>query len=409
MENNFDIKKFLIENKLTRLSEQEDEWNFTAGPEWNEKELGVGDYITLDMLNKDNQNDYDYFLHHYKPRTFPLLIDKSNFKNYVVLKPINSKSEKVRRGRGWMINFINDRFLKPQYQIVPPLNEQQDDEWDFEAGPEWNTTELSNGDYITQDMWEDPYKTGGLPRDTWQIMSIDEEWDDIALEGNARGYISWSISAIQNLLKSEYKIVENKNLYEQQDDDWDLEAGEEWNIKDLSVGDYITPEMFNDSVFTKLERDEINDIKIIGFRNDFLIIEYIGSSGKIQQDNIDVEIFNQHFLKPGYRIVPPLNEQDDDWDFEAGEEWNVTELGIGDHITLDMLNQDNQPHLKYFFRVFEPNTFPLLIDRKTKGYFGDSVTLKAINFKGDIQKGYSWMVKTMNNIVLKPEYQIVFP
>ena len=84
---------------------------------------------------------------------------------------------------------------------------EQDNEWDFEAGPEWNVTELSDGDYITQDMWEDPYKTGGLPRDTWQIMSIDEEWDDIALEGNARGYISWSISAIQDLLKSEYKIV----------------------------------------------------------------------------------------------------------------------------------------------------------------------------------------------------------
>jgi hypothetical protein len=104
-----------------------------------------------------------------------------------------------------------------------------------------------------------------------------------------------------------------------------------------------------------------------------------------------------------------LSEQDDEWDLEAGEEWNVTELGIGDHITLDMLNQDNQTHLEYFFRVFEPNTFPLLIDRKTKGYFGDSVTLKAINFKGDIQRGYSWMVKTMNNIVLKPGYQIVVP
>jgi hypothetical protein len=84
-----------------------------------------------------------------------------------------------------------------------------------------------------------------------------------------------------------------------------------------------------------------------------------------------------------------LSEQDDEWDLEAGEEWNVTELGIGDHITLDMLNKDNQTHLKYFFRAFEPNTFPLLIDRKTKGYFGDSVILKAINFKGDIQREFT--------------------
>ena len=188
---------------------------------------------------------------------------------------------------------------------------EQDNEWDFEAGPEWNTTELSNGDYITQDMWENPYKTGGLPRDTWQIMSIDEEWDDIALEGNARGYISWSISAIQDLLKSEYKIVENKNLYEQQDDDWDLEAGEEWNIKDLTAGDYITPEMLNDTPFTKAWRQLNQDIKIVGFKKDpfmednFFVVEYIDEWNKTRQDDIDIESFNKYFLKPGYRIVAP--------------------------------------------------------------------------------------------------------
>jgi hypothetical protein len=340
-----------------------------------------------------------------------------------MLKPINSKSEKVRRGRGWMINFINDRFLKPQYQIVPTLNES-DDEWDFEAGEEWNVKDLTVGDTFTPEMfnkaalshykWVDggiikKYKTGndyvGL-HDWIQISYINDK--------GKRKY-DWNLVYTLNkwALKPEYQIIPPLN--EQQDDDWDLEADEEWNIKDLSVGDYITPEMFNDSVFTKTWRDATKDIKIVDFFHNSLgdgfAIEYIGSSGKIRQDNISVETFNKHFLKPGYRIVPPLNEQqdDDDWDLEAGDEWNVTELGIGDHITLDMLNQDNQIHLKYFFRVFEPNTFPLLIDRKTKGYFGDSVTLKAINFKGDIQRGYSWMVKTMNNIVLKPEYQIVFP
>jgi hypothetical protein len=209
-------------------------------------------------------------------------------------------------------------------------------------------------------------------------------------------------------LKSEYKIVENKNLYEQQDDDWDLEAGEEWNIKDLSVGDYITPEMFNDSVFTKTWRDATKDIKIVNFFHNSLgdgfVIEYIGSSGKIRQDNISVETFNKHFLKPGYQIVPPLNEQqdDDDWDIEAGDEWNVTELGIGDHITLDMLNQDNQPHLKHFLAVFEPNTFPLSIN---KGNFNNYVVLRSE--KGG--RGYLWTIKVMNNIFLKPEYQIVVP
>ena len=52
MENNFDLKKFLIENKLTRLSEQDNEWNLKADEEWNIKDLVVGSEITEDMLKK---------------------------------------------------------------------------------------------------------------------------------------------------------------------------------------------------------------------------------------------------------------------------------------------------------------------------------------------------------------------
>jgi hypothetical protein len=302
MENNFDIKKFLIENKLTRLSEQDDDWDLEAEEEWNIKDLSVGDYITPEMFNDS------VFTKTWRDATKDIKIVNffhNSLGDGFVIEYIGS-SGKIRQDN-ISVETFNKHFLKPGYQIVPPLNES-DDEWDFEAGPEWNTTELSDGDYITQDMWEDPYK-GSFPRDIWQIMGIDEEWDNIALEGNERGYISWSISGIQNLLKSEYKIVENKNLYEQQDDDWDL---------------------------------------------------------------------------------------------EAGDEWNVTELGIGDHITLDMLNQDNQPHLKHFLAVFEPNTFPLLID---KGNFNNYVVLRPE--KGE--RGRIWTIKVMNNIFLKPEYQIVFP
>jgi hypothetical protein len=45
---NFNIKKFLIENKLTRLSEQDDddEWNITAGPEW-----GIDDKLVEEIYN----------------------------------------------------------------------------------------------------------------------------------------------------------------------------------------------------------------------------------------------------------------------------------------------------------------------------------------------------------------------
>jgi hypothetical protein len=200
---------------LNEILESENDWDVNVSDMWSDKELGIGDEITLDMVNKDNQNDYDYFLHNFGPRTFPILIGKSSAgEEYVTLKAVNSKSGKVRE---FPISWLNDRFLKPQYQVVPSLNE-------FE-------------------------------------------------------------------------------------NDWDVNVSDEWNVKDLGIGDYITPEMLNDNAFTKSWK-ELNDIKIIGFRNDFLIIEYIGSSGKIKQDNIDVEIFNQYFLKPQYRIVPSLDEYD---------------------------------------------------------------------------------------------------
>jgi hypothetical protein len=287
------------------LNEQDDEWDFEAGEEWNVTELGIGDHITLDMLNQDNQPHLKHFLAVFEPNTFPLLIDKGNFNNYVVLRP-----EKGGRGGIWTIKLMNNIFLKPGYQIVPPLNES-DDEWDFEAGPEWNETLLSLGDKITPDMWNDNYKTGFIHNDIWIIVGINKGEDEIELEGENEGYFNWNISSIQDYLKPQYKIVENKNLYEQQDDDWDLEADEEWNIKDLTAGDYITPEMLNDTQFTKAWRALNQDIKIVGFKKDpfvrdtLCVVEYIDEWNETRQNDIDIESFNKYFLKPGYRIVAP--------------------------------------------------------------------------------------------------------
>jgi hypothetical protein len=56
MEDQFDLKKFLIENKLTNLSlrEEDNDWDIEVGEEWNVQELGVGDYITPEMF-QDNK------------------------------------------------------------------------------------------------------------------------------------------------------------------------------------------------------------------------------------------------------------------------------------------------------------------------------------------------------------------
>ena len=222
MENNFDIKKFLIENKLTRLSEQDDEWDFEAGEEWNVTELGIGDHITLDMLNQDNQTHLKYFFRAFEPNTFPLLIDrktKGYFGDSVILKAINFEGD-IQRGYSWAVKTMNNIVLKPGYQIVLPLNESEDD-------------------------------------------------------------------------------------------DWDLEAGEEWSIKDLTAGDYITQSMLNDTPFTKSWRQLNQDIKIVGFKKDpfvgdnLFVVEYIDEWNETRQNDIDIESFNKYFLKPGYRIVAP--------------------------------------------------------------------------------------------------------
>ena len=212
MENNFDIKKFLIENKLTRLSEQEDEWDFEAGEEWNVKELTVGDKLTPEMFQDSAISYYGGIAN-----ATIMKYDNDGIKDYAHIEYNNNKG--LRTHILLYVDVVNDKILKPQYQIVPPLNESEDE--------------------------------------------------------------------------------------------WDLEAGEEWNIKDLTAGDYITQEMLNDTPFTKAWRALNQDIKIVGFKKDpfvrdtLCVVEYIDEWNETRQNDIDIESFNKYFLKPGYRIVAP--------------------------------------------------------------------------------------------------------
>ena len=58
MENTFDIKRFLIENKLTRLSEDNSEWEVEAPKEWGRKDLEPGLVIPKSIWNKQAILDY---------------------------------------------------------------------------------------------------------------------------------------------------------------------------------------------------------------------------------------------------------------------------------------------------------------------------------------------------------------
>ena len=61
-------------------------------------------------------------------------------------------------------------------------------------------------------------------------------------------------------LKSQYKVVSPDDLLpgeinESEEDEWDLgDFGDRWDVKELTVGDFITPEMWIDGVFDSSHR-----------------------------------------------------------------------------------------------------------------------------------------------------------
>jgi hypothetical protein len=260
MEDQFDLKKFLIENKLTNLSlrEEDNDWDIEVGEEWNVQELGVNDYITPEMF-QDNKYGNEF-------------------------------------------KALNQDFKIVRFKV--------------------NNTTLPNGDINTIYYFDIEYKDrfGKTQQQNYQVKSFNKYF-----------------------LKPQYKVVPPDGLNEQEDDEWDLEVGENWNIKELSVGDYITQEMLNDTLFTKAWRASNQDFKIVRFKKDpfsgedLFVVEYIDNNGKPRQSDIDIESFNKYFLKPQYKIVSldNLNEVDDEWDI-ATDAFDVQELTVGDKITPNM-------------------------------------------------------------------------
>lgn len=293
------------------------------------------------------------------------------------------------------------------------LNEEEEDDFNITTDS-FDVIELGIGDIITLDMWKDPYKTGGLPRSNWKIVSIDSEWNDIELEnenkGNGtQGYITWSISSIQNLLKPEYKIVEDPIIFEQ-DDEWEFNISDEWGVQELNVGDVITPSMWDiDKI--EVESDNIirdkewfkNPHKISKFR-ETRYVDIIEFDGKKELSRYFVE----KWLKDNFKInFDGLNEQEDDeWDIEVGSNWNEFEgefvitykvedegyVYVQDDIKefqrlnpgIDEFNYDDEPirltttyksrpvNMKYFISNYEDNTghtlLPYTEEPTTEGF-----------------------------------------
>ena len=158
--NDFNLRKFLIENKLTPQSllfeSEEDEYNVSEpSPEWNARELEVGSKISVDD---------------FKPEIIASLVDWGNwlknqpphvdiFKNGFIVTGIKYKDKYfvIRiNGTGKYLTYFFDE-LDPNKVTLVSESMFESDEDDFanpiEASPEWGAQELTVGSTITPDMW----------------------------------------------------------------------------------------------------------------------------------------------------------------------------------------------------------------------------------------------------------------
>jgi hypothetical protein len=402
------------------LTESDNDWDLEAGPEWNEKEIKVGDYWYESSNPEWNgvwSNYYDIpdrisdlvlKVIYIGPHKEEFLNQPYDIPNYYGEYVIISK----RNGKFWAftVDYFNNNFGPKLNAYIPTDNlNEQNDEWDLEAGPEWNETLLSLGDKITPEMWDEKAVIDAgeedefLNDEIWTINYIRNGWG-IDMTSNGGGSLSWDIDDVQALLKPQYKIVVKKDLFEE--DEWDFEAGPEWNVKDLNVGDIVTPDMWDED---KLRYFEDNISSPLFFTKPHKITRIEKTYFDfVWFDNEKKENFNfvNNLLKPQYRIVQPLNEQEDeDWDFEAGDEWNVTELGIGDTITSNMWNKNLSPEYgnigDWIDNPAEDQTIDS-IDTDDHGVVGIWFTGK----KSNIQNIYTLM--DFNNL-LDPKYRIIPP
>jgi hypothetical protein len=254
------------------------------------------------------------------------------------------------------------------YQANLNLLNEEEEEWDLEAGPEWNEKELKVGDYWYDSsvpgwtgVWSDYKDVPNILKNSVIKITYIGPYKPELNKSHYRGknVVAMERGDEKHVLQLDYfnneygpklhAYIPTNNLNEEEED-WDFEAGDEWNVKELSIGDYITPEMWNNTIYSQAWKALSQDIKIVGFEKGvslpkWFVIEYIGSSGKIRQDKVNIESFNFRFLKPGYKVTPPnkLNEEDEDefsQEFIAGPEWNVKELNVGDVVTPEMWDQE---------------------------------------------------------------------
>jgi hypothetical protein len=342
LQNNFDIHEWrLYQSNLNLLNEQDedDDFNINVGDGWEFEELGIGDTITHEMW-KDPE--WNYFTKRGNVKIEDIG-DEDGVK-YVILTDFKEEDN----WEEYDLNYINNMLEYP-YQIFLPMNEQEkDDDFNITVDDEWGVNELTVGDVITPDMWKNPewdYFAKGNVKIT-DISTDDDDGHTYIILTNIKDEHTWEeyLFYVNNMLKYPYRII--KPLTEQdEDDDFNINIDDKWNVEELGVGNTITPNMWNKNLDP--EYNDINDWIDNPNENQIIDDVYTSDSGGVavvftgKKSNIQnvytLTDFN-NLLDPKFQVILPLNEQDDDWDIKLDNPWGGLE--VGDTITPEMWDQD---------------------------------------------------------------------
>ena len=232
--------------KLSELLETDDDFTVDAPKEWNEIYLTKGDKITTDMFKNPalNSGNHDWTIIDFNPSNDTVYLDNKH------------------GGFGWIKIKLFQGRLKPQYVITPPLTESYD-EWTVDAPDEWNKILLTKGDFIEPDMWNKIPNMFANPPQSVEIGGFGLEGDEndietVRLIKSDMSHVAYSfqLDRLNNeLLKPQYQIIHIvggnnkwKDLYEENEseDEFNVDAPEEWGLEPLTVGDTITPNMWKD-------------------------------------------------------------------------------------------------------------------------------------------------------------------
>ena len=237
-----------------------------------------------------------------------------------------------------------------------------------------------------------------------------------------KNIISLPIEQWKDALVNDFeKYWQNEDELNELDDEFSVDAPEDWNEFSLSEGDDITLDMVESG--SSLEQlillSTDKKVHIRRFYDDLVVFEVnLPPNMFIKEPHTDIIKLGWKYLegkqlKPNYKFRPNglphnfdtlnelLSEKEDEFDVTAPEDWNVTELTVGDELTPDMFSDSDFPHWKWEGSDFFIQMF---------GNDGHKDYIRiSYETKWGIRTSALMYIDKVNELVLKPEYKVVKP